>query len=191
MTDLETALGFIVRRIEEQAKATGDPLNEAEHLLLKNLPSSYGNFQGGATEFGPPELVPRNINLDRLCDLGKIAYRNDHQKYPASLDWQFAFAAFTLHRHSMRGLLREAGLEYRRPLKDQLFVIIAALPFLIVPLLLASRPWSLFQSIGLGFGFIVVIVWLYFASSRIQRRQLQQEIERCRLGSSFLTSTSS
>lgn len=73
-TDLEIALSFVVHRVEEQAKASGQPLNEEEHSLLKNLPSSSANYPIWAPEFGPPELVPRNINLERLCALAKAAY---------------------------------------------------------------------------------------------------------------------
>ena len=57
-TDLETALNFVVRRIEEQAKTSGHPLNDEEHSLLKNLPSSSPKYRI-APELGPPDLVPR------------------------------------------------------------------------------------------------------------------------------------
>jgi hypothetical protein len=73
--DLETALTFVVRRIEEQAKESGHPLNDEEHSLLKNLPATNVNYLSwAAPELGPPELVPRNINLERLCALAKTAY---------------------------------------------------------------------------------------------------------------------
>jgi len=45
-----------------------------------------------------------------------------------SLDWEFAFAGFRRNRHPMRGVLNAAGVKmYRRPLWDQLFVILTAL----------------------------------------------------------------
>jgi hypothetical protein len=37
-------------------------------------------------------LVPRNLNLERVCALAKAAYEHDHQVEPASLDREFAFA---------------------------------------------------------------------------------------------------
>ena len=190
-TDLEAALNFVVRRIEEQAKASGHPLNAEQHSLLKNLPPSNLNHLIWVPTLGPPDLVPRNIDLERLHDLAKAAYLNDHEAYPASFDWQFAFAVFALHRHPTWGLLRYAGLEYRRPFMDQVFLIIAALLLVIVPLLLATRSWPLYQSVGIGCGLIAVTAWLYFASRRIQRRRLEQELERCRLGCRFVTSTAS
>ena len=39
-TDLEIALNFVIRRIEEQAKASGHPLDEEQHALVKNLPQT-------------------------------------------------------------------------------------------------------------------------------------------------------
>jgi hypothetical protein len=190
-TDLQTALRFVVRRIEEQAIASGHPLSEEERLLLKNLPRSNVDSTS-SSEFGPPELVPRNINLERLCTLGKTAYLNDRQEDPASLDWQFAFLVLTLHRHPMWGLLRYTGLKYRRRLTDQLLLVIAALPFLIIPLIFAwNGQWTSPKSTGITFGFIAVSVCLYLASRRIQGRRLDQEIERCRLGSRFVISTTS
>ena len=97
--DLDSALGFVIRRIAEQAKLSGESLSEEQRLLLKYLPSETpANWD--------PEflvLVPRNINLERVCALGKAAYLYDRQVNPSSLDWEFAFAVFTLNRHPMGG----------------------------------------------------------------------------------------
>jgi hypothetical protein len=38
--DLESALSFVIGRIAEQAKLSGEPLNDEERLLLNYLPSS-------------------------------------------------------------------------------------------------------------------------------------------------------
>ncbi len=93
--DLDSALSFVIRRIAEQAKLSGESLSEEQRLLLKYLPSETpANWD--------PEflvLVPRNINLERVCALGKAAYLHDRQVNPSSLDWEFAFAVFTLNRH--------------------------------------------------------------------------------------------
>ena len=184
-TDLETTLSFVVRRIEEQAKASGYALNEEEHSLLKNLPSSNVNYPIGATEFGPPDLVPRNINLERLCALAKAAYLIDRETNPESLDWEFAFAVFRLNRHPMWGVLHSAGVKmYRRPLWDQLFVTIAALVPLIAVILLASNgPRTRFQWAGILCGSIATMILIYVASRQIEQWQLENHIERCRLGS--------
>jgi hypothetical protein len=183
--DLETALTFVVRRIEEQAKESGPPLNDEEHSLLKNLPSTNINLSWAAPELGPPELVPRNINLERLCALAKTAYLNDRKINPESLDWEFAFAVFKLNRHPMWGVLHSAGVKMnRRPLWDQLFVIIAALFPLVAVIILASNGLrTIFQWAGILCGTVAIMLLIYFASRQIEQWQLENHIERCRLAS--------
>jgi len=179
--DLETALSFVARRIEEQAKASGHALNEEEHSLLKNLPPSNANYLNWASEFGPQELVPRNIDLERVSALAKAAHLNDRNINPDSLDWEFAFAVFTLNRHPMWGVLDSAGVKmYRRPLWDQLFVIIAALlPLIAVILLVSNGTQSIFWWAGILCGTVAIMLLIYFASRDIEKRQLQNHIERC------------
>jgi hypothetical protein len=180
-TDLETALSFVVRRIEEQAKASGHPLNKEEHLLLEYLPTS--NVIYPIRTLGPPKLVPRSINLERLCMLAKAAYLNDREANPASLDWEFAFAVLTLKRHPMWGILQSAGVRiYQRSATDGLFMTIAALLPLIAVILLAwGRPRSLFYSAAIPCGCVAIMLFIYFASQLIEQRQLENHIERCRL----------
>src|SRR5438445_13667 len=90
--DLNSALSFVIGRIAEQAKLSGEPLSDEQRLLLNHLPSrTPANWD--------PEivvLVPRNINLERVCTLGKAAYQYDRQMNPTALDWEFEFAVFTL-----------------------------------------------------------------------------------------------
>jgi hypothetical protein len=184
--DLETALTFVVRRIEEQAKESGHPLNDEEHSLLKNLPSTNVNYLSWATpELGPPELVPRNFNLERLCALAKTAYLNDRKINPESLDWEFAFAVFRLNRHRMWGVLHSAGVKmYRRPLSDQLFVIIAALfPLIAVILLVSSGTRTIFGWVGILCATVAIMLLIYFASRQFEQWQLENHIEKCRLAS--------
>lgn len=49
--DLESALRFVIRRIEEQATRSGEPLSEEQRMLLNYLPTSSS---GG----GSPEDIP-------------------------------------------------------------------------------------------------------------------------------------
>lgn len=168
-TDLETALSFVVRRIEEQAKTSGQPLNEEEHSLLKNLPSSNTSYPMGATEFGPAELVPRNINLERLCALAKATYLNDRKINPESLDWEFALAVFALNLHPLWDVLHSAGVKmYRRPLLDQLLVIIAGLSPVIAVILFARKGTET------PFRWVGVLSLIYLASRQIEHRQLEK-----------------
>jgi hypothetical protein len=185
MTDLETALSFVVLPIEEQAKTSRHPLNEEEHSFLKNLPSSNVNHLVWVPDLGPPELVPPNINLERLCALAKVAYLNDRERNPESFDWEFAFAVFKLNRHAMWGVLHSASVKmYRRPLWDQFLVIFAALFPLIAVILLASKgPRTIFGWVGILCGTIAIILLIYFASRQVEQWQLENYIERCRLAS--------
>src|SRR5207249_12173569 len=103
--DLDSALSFVIGRIAEQAKVSGEPLSDEQRLLLNYLPSETpANWD---PEF--PVLVPSNINLERVCALGKAAYLPDRQLNPSSLDGEPAFAVFTLNRPLMGGLLRWSG----------------------------------------------------------------------------------
>jgi hypothetical protein len=183
----------VARRIEEQASASGHPLSEEEHPLLKNLPSSNVNYLIWATDLGPPKLVARNINLERLCALAKTAYLNDRKINPESLDWEFAFAVFRLHRHTMWGVLHSAAVTmYRRPLWDQFFVIIAALfPLIAVVLIVLHEPRTIFGWAGVLCGTVAIMLLIYFASRQIQQWQLENHIERCRLASRNISWTTS
>ena len=178
--DLDSALSFVIGRIAEQAKLSGEPLSDEQRLLLNHLPSrTPANWD--------PEflvLVPRNINLERVCALGKAAYLQDRQLNPSSLDWEFAFAVLTLNRHPMGGLLQLAGMKLRRPPWDGLRLIATGLePIVAVVLLVwnADGPLFLFRSVGIGSGCVVIMFLMFFASRRIEKHRLEEDIERCRL----------
>ena len=128
--DLDAALSFVVERIAKQARLSGEALTSEQRFLLDNLPSGSASTRS-LVPVGHPEiveLVPRNINYERVCAVAKAAYRADRETNPESLDWEFAYAVFTLNCHPMWGVLNLAGVKmYRRPLWDQLFILIAAL----------------------------------------------------------------
>jgi hypothetical protein len=181
--DLNSALSFVIGRIAEQAKLSGEPLSDEQSLLLNHLPSSTpANWD--------PEivvLVPRNINLERVCALGKAAYQHDRQVNPASLDWEFALAVFTLDRHPMGGLLQWAGMKVRRPRWDGLLLIVTALlPIVAVVLFVWNADGPLLQSVGIGSGCVATMLLMFFTSRRIKKQRLEEDIERCRLASRFV-----
>jgi hypothetical protein len=185
-TDLETAVGFVVRRIEELAKESGHPLNDEEHLLLKTLPQSNTSLSWMmAPELGPPNLIPRNMNLERLCALAKAAYENDRRMNPKSRDWEFAFAVFKLNQDPMSGLLDFAGVEMvRRTVSDQLLLIVAAvLPVMGIALFVISGPATLVRAIGIFGGMVAIMLFIYLGSRRVETQWLENHIERCRVAS--------
>ena len=178
--DLDSALSFVIGRIGEQAMLSGEPLSEEQRMLLNYLPSST------PANWDPeiPVLVPRNINLERVCALGKAAYESDRQVNPTSLDWEFAFAVFTLNRHPMGGLLQWAGMKLRRPRWDGLLLFLTALlPIVAVALLVWNADGALFWSLVIGSGCVAVMLLMFFGSRRIEKQRLEEDIERCRLAS--------
>jgi hypothetical protein len=181
--DLESALDFVIGRIAEEAKLSGEPLSDKQRLLLNYLPSS------GPANWDPeiPVLVPRNINLERVCALAKAAYQHDRQANPTSLDWEFAFAVFTLNRHPMGGLLQWAGMKLRRPRWDGLLLIATGLvPIVAVVLLVWNADGPLFRSVAIGSGCVASMLLMFFASRRIEKQRLKEYIERCRVASRFV-----
>ena len=183
--DLDSALSFVIRRIGEQATRSGEPLSQEQRMLLNYLPTSP------PASAGPGESpVPRNFDYERLCALGKAAYLSDRQANPTALDWEFAFAVFALNRHPMWGILKLAGTKHRRPLWDQLLLIIAALVFIAatmsVMLLAGKQAWPLFKRVGIVLGYAGIFLLAYFASRRTEQRQFENDIERCRSACRFV-----
>jgi hypothetical protein len=181
--DLDSALSFVIGRIAEQAKVSGEPLSDEQRLLLNYLPSEApANWD---PEF--PVLVPRYINLERVCALEKAAYIRDRQVNPSSLDWEFAFAVFTLNRHPMAGLLQWAGMKLRRPRWDGLQLIATGLvPIVAVVLLVWNADGPLFLSVAIGSGCVASMLLMFFGSRRIEKQRLKEYIERCRAASRFV-----
>jgi hypothetical protein len=176
--DLDSALNFVAGRVEEQADLSGEALTSKQHPLLKYMPSS----PLGGWDPEMPVLVPRNPDFERVCQLARAAYAHDRQVNPTSLDWEFAFAVFTLNRHPMWGLLQAASVKRPRSLRDFLLLIVTALVIVVIPLLLASKEGSV-QMVGNVIGCATIALLTYFASRRIDNRRLVREIERCRLSS--------
>jgi hypothetical protein len=183
--DLDAALKFVTRRVNEQATLSGEPLDAQQSLLLANLPSSGPALWIPGPEIPYPKLVPRDVNYERLCALAKAAYLHDREINPGSRDWEFAFGVFRLNHHPMWGLLNLAGVEmYRRPLWDQLLVIIAALiPLIGVVLLVGHGSRNTFSWVGMVCGTVAIMLVIYFASRQIERWQLENHIEKCRIAS--------
>ncbi len=184
--DLDSALSFVIGRIGEQALRSGEPLSEEQRRLLNNLPSSTAVPIGLDPEY--QMLVPRNVDYERLCSLGKTAYLHDRQVNPASPDWDFAFAVFTLNRHPMWGLLKWAGVKQRRPRGDRLVLFLTALlPVLVLMLPAWNAPWSFFKLSGICSLWIAITLLIYFAARLAEAHRLEEEIQRCMFASRFVS----
>ena len=107
--DLDVALKFVVGRIEEQAVQSGEPLTHEQRILLTYLP----NFTSMVIAASGPEYltpIPRDINYEELCALGKTAYLKNLKQNPVRLEWAIASVVFKLNRHPMWSLLQQAGV---------------------------------------------------------------------------------
>jgi hypothetical protein len=190
--DLSAALEFVIRRIEEEALRSGQPLNDEQHFLLNNLPKTASLPDFATSDPENPRLlrIPRDVNYERLCAAAKAAHRSDLELAPASLDWEFALVVSKLNRHPMRWLLQWAGVKQRRPWWDRWLLVGAALFFIactmaLMPLVVSAQA-NLFHWILFAAGYLAVILLMYFASRRIEEWQLSQNIERCRRASRFV-----
>lgn len=174
--DLDSALSFVIGRIAEQAEQSGEPLTDEQRLLLNYLP----NQQIWSPDF--EVLVPRNINLERVCALGKAAYLQDCQINPSSLDWEFAFSVFTLNRHPMGGLLQLAVMKPPRPpRRDGLLLIATGLvPLVAISLLVWNADGPRVLSVAIGSACVASMLLMSLASKRIEKQRLKEYIERCR-----------
>jgi len=184
-TDLETTVAFVIRRIEEQAMRSGQPLNEEQRSLLNDLPRTPTLPETGTAE--PDSLtlrMPRDLAYERLCALAKAAHKEDIQLNPEGHDWHFAAAVAKLNRHPMSWLLRWAGVKTRRPWWDgcllfaSAFALICCWMALIIPAV--SEPRTRLRWLGVGVGCVAIVLMIGFATRRIEEWQLKQAIERYR-----------
>ena len=193
--DLSAALGFVIGRIEEEAMRSREPLSQEQRFLLNNLPkqSDVPEFNTGDPEF-PLYFTPRDIVDERLCALAKAAHHSDIELDPGSQEWEFAFNVSKLARHPMCWLLQWAGVKQRRPWWDRWLLVAASLLFVVatVPLMLlvTDKGWVLWRWAVAGVGYMVLILFVHFASRRIEERQLEQNIERCRSASRLVGTVS-
>ncbi len=182
--DMKAALAFVIHRIEEQAMRLGQPLDEEQRWLLNNLPdqSDGPDFSTGDPEFSIPFKL-RDVTYERLCAVAKAAYRSDREINPGSQDWEFAFNVAKLNRHPMVWLLQWAGVKQRRPWWDRWLLVAASLLFIIVtiPLMLVIGGERVLWRWGIfGAGYIGLLLFMRSVSWRIEQRQLEQNIEKCR-----------
>ena len=191
-SDLETALTFVIERIEEEAERSGAPLSDNERNLLRQLPTEPANptaYQGYYPEPALPVL--RDFSYERLCSLAKNARLHDSRTRPESAhDWEFAAAVLQLERHPMSWLLNWAGMKKRRPRWDRLLLVCTALlivlTFLFGAIALSvlaegrQEVWRRILLIAGGCICTVVVILLYVAVQRLEKRRLKQMIEKYR-----------
>lgn len=187
--DLSAVLEFVIRRNEQEALRSGQPLSDEQRSLLNDLPtsSSISHIATGEPE-SLPEPVPRDTNYEKLIAAAKTAYRQDRELNPSSRDWEFSISVLKLNRHPMNWLLGWAGVKQPKPWWDRWLLFLAALIFIAgtmtLIVLLAEKP-GLFTKLLLGAGYVALVLVLYLASRGIEVRELERTIEKLRPVSRF------
>jgi len=187
--DLSAVLEFVIRRIEQEALRSGQPLSDEQRSLLNDLPtsSSISHIATGEPE-SLPEPVPRDTNYEKLIAAAKTAYRQDRELNPSSRDWEFSISVLKLNRHPMNWLLGWAGVKQPKPWWDRWLLFLAALIFIAgtmtLIVLLAEKP-GLFTKLLLGAGYVALVLVSYLASRGIEVRELERTIEKLRPVSRF------
>jgi hypothetical protein len=189
MTDLDAALGFVFRRVEEQAALSGEPLGEEERELLHNLPKYPTQQPGirpqlygdGAFEI---QLPIRDVAYERLCTAAKEAYERSDPRLKAS--WEFASAVTKLNGHPAAWLFDWAGVKvkHRKPRWDRLLLVGFAILVVLVGMILvfAFVEGSLREPIWATVAAVcaAILTVLFMATKRIEQSQLRQNIEKLR-----------
>jgi hypothetical protein len=190
--DLDAALGFVVGRIEAEAKRSDEPLSDEQSQLLHHLPKQAASPPNYALdpEFPMTVMQPRDAAYERLVALAKGARKIDLQLDSSSeLDWEYAAAVSKLNRHPMSWLLDWAGVQVRRPWWDGwlllAFSLILVSSVLGLSLVAAIESWKLFAWATIGAVCLVIATLLFCASRWTEKWQLKQRIESCRRESLF------
>jgi protein-S-isoprenylcysteine O-methyltransferase Ste14 len=61
---------------------------------------------------------------------------------------------------------------------------------MVLMILVIGEPWALWRWAAVAAGYVAVVLLTYLASRRIEERQLQRNIERCRSTSRFASTLS-
>jgi hypothetical protein len=140
--ELEAALQFVIRRIDEEAVRSGEPLTEEQRFLLEHLPTEPLSPEAYFVDPEcPPLVTARDFDYEKLCALAKAAHRQDLQVNPSDRNWLLARAVTELHKHPMSWLLGWARVKLRRPRWDGCLLVIAALVAIIL--------WMVLKFVGI------------------------------------------
>jgi hypothetical protein len=183
-SDLQRALDFVIRRIEEEGMRSGEPLTDEQRFLLRHLPTEpvLSEAYFGDPELAPP-LTPRDLDYEKLCELTKAAHRQDLQVNPDDRNWLFAKAVTELHKHPMSWLLGWARVKLRRPWWDGCLLIVAALVAIILWMLLMfvgieTHMWFRWPIVVAGAAALIAVMCI--GTRWLEQSQLRRAIETCR-----------
>jgi hypothetical protein len=191
-TDLEIALTFVIKQIDEEAARSGAPLDDDERYFLRHLPAHPTNSTFNSVSYSESPLpILRDYSYETLCTLAKNARLYDIGARPeASRDWDFSAAVFQLEHHPMSWLLHWAGMKKKRPRWDRWFLlgtaILAVFMFLFGAITLSVLTeglraiWKWIFFIAGGCISLIVLVFAYVATQRLEKRELRKLVDRHR-----------
>jgi hypothetical protein len=188
--DLDAALAFVIERISQEAERSGTPLGNDEKHFLNHLPTQPTNpiaVTGFNTAYKDtlPTPILRDFGFERLCKLAKDAHRHDIRTRPDAVpEWEFAAA--------MSWLLGWAGVRTKkRPARWDRLLLVTTATFVVVLFLVGAFAlsaltdgmkglwrWALWGVGACVYGSVITLV--YFSVRRLEVRQQESNIERCR-----------
>ena len=197
MTDLNSAVKFVIRRITVEAERSGPPLDESDKDLLENLPAEPRNPTAGYFNlgWGEPPSMPRlrDRQFERLCVLARNAYRQHTSQDPDAIrQWSFAASVLKLNRHPMMWLLRWAGIKTKKAstFADQsmllatalLFIAVMMAGFIVIPVLAEGHgpAWTRALWIAATALYVAVIGLAYLFTRGLERWQDRRTVEKFR-----------
>jgi hypothetical protein len=183
--DLSRSLAFVFERIEREAARSGVPLSDEERFLLNNLPREpVVPVMNGTDPDSPPLMpAPRDVAYERLIALVRDARRNDLRVNPSSdVEWKIAFVISKITRHPMSWVLAWAGMKERTPWWDRAGLVAGALLFtggiLALVIFAEAGGGTPLRWIAAGAAYIVMLLFLWRASRRIEVWQLRRSLEK-------------
>jgi hypothetical protein len=186
--DLKAATKFVIDRIAAEATQSGKRLTSEEQFLLENLPHTSPAMTFAASDPRNLTPVPRDLNYERISALAKHAYLADFPQNHELLKWECASAVFLFHNDPMWTLLHYAGVRNHRPWWDPFLLLFGALLWIAITLatffvfLRESKTLTAVQWTEVFIVIVPMTILMGFGARRIQRWELDQEIERCSAG---------
>ncbi|HST08918.1 MAG TPA: hypothetical protein VLL05_00970 [Terriglobales bacterium] len=185
--ELQSALEFVIARIEQEAVRSGETLNDEQRFLLNNLPkeSALPKMDGTDPESPPLVSIPRDLAYERLIALAREARDRDLQANTAfGREWKLAYLVSKLHRPPMAWLLEWAGMKKPGPWWDRAALIATALLVISISLALIfvaeDKNGSPLRWVGVGAALAGMFLLLWFGSRHIEGWQLKRSIQKCR-----------
>lgn len=177
--NVQAALDFLFRRIEEQASRSGITLGEDARYFLEMPPISQGPTVPSI--YSMP--LPRNREFEQVFELMKKAYSFDRSADGEfEREWKRSYAIMRLNNQSATAtLLKAAGVKVEDSFKDGLLLFIGGLAVVIGALGIsiegALDRWALPIQILVAFCAASALL-VFFQSRGVSKKYWKSQVER-------------